>query len=108
MRLTPSLLRLGGAQARDELAVELHFTAAWGELAEDAVEQCGLAAAVRPDQPEDLALAHVETDTVDGMDAAKTLLDVGDFEDCTHCAVSSRDFATARSAEAALVRRSAR
>jgi hypothetical protein len=61
-----------------------------------------------PIRPEDLALLHVEADAVDRLDAAKALLDVADFEDRGHGAVSSRDLATARSAEAALVRRSAR
>ena len=51
---------------------------------------------------------HVEADAVDRGDAAEALLDVADLEDRGHGAVSSLDFATARSAEAALVRRSAR
>src|SRR6266702_5274691 len=102
------LVELGGAQAGHDLAVELDLAAGRRELAEDAVEQRRLAATVRPDQAEDLALADVEADAVDRGDAAKALLDVGDFEDCAHCTVSSRDFATARNADAALVRRSAR
>ena len=108
MRLTPRLIELGRPQAGDDLAVDLDLATGRRELAEDAVEQRGLAAAVRADQAEDLALLHVEADAIDGLDAAKALLDVADFEDRGHGAVSSRDLATARSADAALVRRSAR
>jgi hypothetical protein len=99
-------IQLGRPQSGDDPAVDLHLAIGRRKLAEDAVEQRGLAAAVRADQAEDLALLHVEADAVDGLDAAKALLDVADFEDCGHGAVSSLDFATARSAEAALVRRS--
>jgi hypothetical protein len=95
-------------QSGHDLAVDLDLTTGRRELAEDAVEERGFAAAVRADQAEDLALLHVEADAIDGLDATKTLLDLADFEDRGHGAVSSLDLATARSAEAALVRRSAR
>src|ERR1044071_8731354 len=101
-------IELRRPQSGDEFAIDLHLATGRRELAEDAVEQRGLAAAVRADQAEDLALLHVEADTVDGLDAAKALLDVADFEDRRHGAVSRRDLATARNADAALVRRSAR
>ena len=101
-------IQLGRPQAGDDLAVDLDLATGRRELAEDAVEERGLAAAVRADQAEDLALLHVEADAIDGLDAAKALLDFADFEDRGHGAVSSRDLATARSADAALVRRSAR
>src|SRR5437879_316569 len=101
-------IQLRGSQSGNDLAVDLHLATGRRELAEDAVEERGLAATVRADQPEDLALLHVEADAIDGFDAAKALFDAADFEDRGHGAVSSRDFATARSADAALVRRSAR
>src|SRR6266704_5702108 len=101
-------IQFGRPQSSDDLAVDLDLAIGRRELAENAVEQRGLAAAVRADQPEDFALLHVEADAVDGFDAAKALFDVGDFENRGHGAVSSRDLATARNAEAALVRRSAR
>ena len=91
MRLTPRRLRSDGPQARDDLAVDLHLAAARRELAEDAVEQRRLAAAVRADQAEDLALLDVEADAVDRGDAAEALADVADFEDRGHGAVSSLD-----------------
>src|SRR3954465_13608337 len=78
-------------QSGDDLAVDLHLATGRRELAEDAVEQRGLAAAVRPHQPEDLALLNVEADDIDGLDAAKTLFDVVDFEDRAHDAASSFD-----------------
>ena len=46
----------------------------------DAVEQRGLAGAVRPDQPEDLALLDGERDAVERDDAAEAQSDVADFE----------------------------
>ncbi len=84
------------------LAVDLHLAAVWRELAENAIEQRGLAAAVRADQPENLALLHVEADAVDRGDAAETFADIADFEHRGHGAVSSLDLVTARSADAIL------
>src|SRR6476646_5953951 len=101
-------IQLRRPQTRDPSAVDLHFAGARGQLAQDAVEQGRLAAAIRSDQAEDLALLNVEADAVDCGDAAETLADVVDFEDRGHGAVSSLAFATARSAEATLVRRSDR
>src|SRR5438874_326561 len=93
-------IQFGRPQSGDDLAIDLDLATGRRELAEDAVEQRGLAAAVRTDQPEDLALLHVEGYAVDGLDAAKALFDAADFENCGHGAVSSRDLATARKAEA--------
>ena len=59
--------------AGDGAAVELHLAGTRPELAEDAVEQRRLAAAVRPDDAEDLALVDVERHAVDGLDAAEAL-----------------------------------
>ena len=46
----------------------------------EAVEQRGLAGAVRPDQAEDLALVHVERDAVQRDDAAEHDADVANRE----------------------------
>ena len=101
-------IQLRGSQSGDDLAVDLHLATGRRELTEDAVEERGLAATVRADQAKDFALLHVEADAVDRFDATKTLFYASDFENCGHGAVSSRDLATARNADAALVRRSAR
>src|SRR5438270_4147349 len=101
-------IQLRRPQSGDDRAVDLHLATRRRELAENAVEERGLAAAVRADQAKDFALPHVEADAVDRFDATNTLFDAADFEDCGHGAVSSRDLATARNADAALVRRSAR
>src|SRR5258705_8055129 len=74
-------IQFGRPQSGNDLAVNLHLATGRRELAEDAVEQRGLAATVRADQPEDLALLHVEADAIDGLDAAKALFDAADFED---------------------------
>jgi hypothetical protein len=98
----------GRAQSGDDLAVDLYLTAARRQLAENAVEESRLAATVRSDQPENFALVNLEAYAIDGRDAAKMFADVVDFEDRGHGAVSGPDFALARSADAVLVRRSAR
>src|SRR5437763_16998630 len=90
-------IQLRGSQSGDDLAVDLHLATGRRELAEDAVEQRGLAAAVRADQPEDLALLHVEADAIDGLDATNALLDAVDSENRGHGALSSRVLAGARS-----------
>src|SRR5258705_2445047 len=74
-------IELGRPQSGDDLAVDLDLATGRRELPEDTVEEGGLAATVRADQPEDLALLHVEADAVDGLDATKALLDAADFED---------------------------
>src|SRR5437868_15349061 len=87
-------------EAGDDLAVDLDLAAVRPELAEDAVEQGRLAATVRADQAEDFALLDVEADAIDRSDAAEILFDIADFENRGHGAISSPDFATARSADA--------
>ena len=56
----------------------------------EAVEQGGLAGAVRPDQAEDCALVHVERHAVQGNDAAEHDADVANREQgpfpCASCA----------------------
>ena len=99
-------IEFGWPQAGDDLAVDLHFTAARRELAEDAVEERRLPATIRPDQSEDLAFPHLKADAVDRGDSAKVLADIGDLKDCCHGAASSEEPADARNADAVLVRRS--
>ena len=81
VRLTPRRLSSDGRMPVTSLPSTLTSPPRRRELAEDAVEQRGLAAAVRADEAEDLALAHVEGDAVDRGDAAEALADVADFED---------------------------
>ena len=57
VRLTPSRLRSQGRMPVTSLAVDLDLAVGRLQLAEDAVEQGRLAAAVRADDAEDLALA---------------------------------------------------
>ena len=78
MRARPALARPVGRPAADVPAGELHATAVRSVLAEDAVEQGGLAAAVGADDAEDLAVPDLERHVVDGLDAAERLVDVGD------------------------------
>src|SRR6185503_3956572 len=61
----PQAVELAGPQAGDLAAVDAHLPGRGRELPEDAVEQRRLARAVRPDQAEDLALAHLERNAVD-------------------------------------------
>src|SRR5205814_9262881 len=100
--------QIGGPQAGNRPAVDLDFAAARLELAKNAIEQRGLSAAVRTDQAENFALVDVEADAIDRGDATEILADVADLQDRGHNAVSSPEFAAARNAEAALVRRSVR
>src|SRR5207244_12796422 len=50
----------------------------------DHVEERRLAGAVRPDQPDDLVLARVERDSVEGDDPAEAPADVLDLEEGGH------------------------
>jgi hypothetical protein len=63
-------------------AAALHQDVAAGRLVEprQAVEQRGLAGAVGPDQPEDLALVHVERHAIQRDDAAEHDADVANRE----------------------------
>jgi hypothetical protein len=99
-------VQVGRPESGHDLAIDLHLAAIRLELAEDAVEQCRLATTVRADQAEDFSLLDIEAHAIDRGDAAEILLDVADLENRGHGAGSSPDLATARSADAALVRRS--
>jgi hypothetical protein len=57
----------------DFLAIERHSPLGWPKLAENAIEQCRLAAAARPDDAEKLAFARIEANIVDGRNAAEAL-----------------------------------
>ena len=104
----PEAIELGRTEPGDDFAVDLDLSGARHELAENTIEQRRLSASVGPDQPKDLTLQDVEADAVDRRDAAKALSDIADFKHRGHRAVSNLDLARARSADAALVRRSVR
>src|SRR6185436_3262392 len=59
-------VEVAGPHAGHRAAVEAHVARARLQLAEDAVEQRRLAAAVRADDAEDLLLLDVERNAVDG------------------------------------------
>ncbi len=99
VRPTPSRLSSQGRMPVIGAPVDAHFAGRGRQLAEDAVEQRRLARAVRPDQAEDLAFAHVEGDAVDGADAAEGLRQVAHLEDRAHGI--HRFLQTARRARAA-------
>src|ERR1051325_1941827 len=80
----PEAVELAGPHAGDAAAVDAHLPRRRRELAEDAVEQRRLSRAVRPDQAEDLALAHVEGDAVDRAYAAERLGKIAYFQDGIH------------------------
>src|SRR3954464_1336261 len=89
------LVEIAWPHAGHRATIEMHLAAGRPKLAEDAIEQRGLAAAVRPDDAEDLALVHLERDAVDRMNAAETLRDIADVEHRTHAAVrGAKRFAT--------------
>src|SRR5439155_26914711 len=54
------------------------------EVAREAVEERGLAGAVRPDQPDDLARADREGDVLVGNEAAEALRDRAELEEGRH------------------------
>src|SRR5687767_4994936 len=66
---------LPGRQARDLLAVELDRAGVVAQRARDAVDQRGLARAVRPDQPEALAARDSDAHAVERGEAAEALRD---------------------------------
>src|SRR5882762_2423696 len=72
------LVRFG---PRDHTAVKYHFAACRLEEARDAVEQGGLAGAVRPDQREDLAAPDLEAYTIDCHQASEALGEVSELQD---------------------------
>ena len=65
---------------QDTGAVHQNIAGARLVEAAEAIEQCGLAGAVRSDQAEDLALLHVERNTVQRNDAAEHDADVANRE----------------------------
>src|SRR5205085_1427413 len=75
--------------AGDGASVEPHLAGARAELAEDAIEQRRLAAAVRPDDAEDLAFVDVERHAVDRQNAAEALGEIAHFEHGGHDALSA-------------------
>src|SRR4029453_16041528 len=66
--------------ARDLVVLEADGAGGRGQRSRDAVETGGLARAVRPDEPEDLALLHLEGDRVERGEAAELLGESGDRE----------------------------
>src|SRR5215472_5166436 len=66
-------VELAGAHSRHPSAIDEDFAAARPQLAEDAVEEGGLAAAIGADDTENLTLADLERDVVDGGDAVEAL-----------------------------------
>src|SRR4051794_30897652 len=89
------LVEIARPHAGHRAAIEMHLAAGGPKLAEDGVEERGLAAAVRPDDAEDLALVHRERHALDRMNAAETLRDIADVEHRTHAAVrGAKRFAT--------------
>ncbi len=54
------------------------------DLAEDAIEQCGLATTVGADDTEDLALADGEGNAVDRLDGAEAPAHIPDLEQRAH------------------------
>ena len=73
-----------GAEAGDAPPVEPDLAAVGRDLARDGVEQRRLAGAVGPDQPQDLAAAHVEGDVGIGLHAAEALRQVAHLEEFSH------------------------
>ena len=68
-------------QPGDVLALEHHAAAIAGQRARDAVDQRGLAGAVRADQADALALADLQADRVERGEAAEALAEARDVED---------------------------
>src|SRR4051812_1344170 len=80
------LVEIARPHAGHRATIEMYLAAGRPKLPEDAVEQRGLATAVRPDNAEDLALVHLERHALDCMNAAETLRDTADFEHRAHAA----------------------
>src|SRR5205814_4055151 len=86
-------------------AVEPHLARTRRKLAEDAVEQRRLAAAVRSDDAEDLALVDIERNAFDRMDAAELLGEIAHFEHRHHATFASVTGAAGGSVLRAAVKR---
>src|SRR5262249_35597701 len=65
-------------------AVNTDLAPIGAQLTEHAVEQRGLARAVRPDDAENLAFLHIKGDVVDRRDAAEGFVQIGDFKHGAH------------------------
>ena len=77
-------VQLGGPHIGDLAAIQLHAPFGRLELAEDAIEQGRLAAAIGTDDAEDLAFLHREGHPVDGLDATEGLVEIVDFQNRVH------------------------
>src|SRR5579883_215693 len=78
-----------GPHARGAPAVDAHVAGGRPQLAEDAIEERGLAGSVRPDDAEDLARADLEGDAVHRRDALEALAQARDLEHRAHGSVRS-------------------
>src|SRR5262249_50653016 len=68
--------------------VEMNVTGTRLQLTEDAVEQCGFAAAVRTDNAENFAFTDLKRSAAEGEDPAEALLEVVHREHRPHRAAS--------------------
>src|SRR5262249_35428782 len=68
----------------DVLPVEAHAAAASRMHAGDHVNECGLAGAVRTDEPDDFPLRDREAHALDSIEPAETARDVLEFKQCAH------------------------
>ena len=75
---------LGGREAADVLAGELHAAAVRAHRAGDQIEECGLAGAVRPDDRRQRARREVERDILHRGDAAEGFREVFDLQHGRH------------------------
>src|SRR5688572_15950570 len=73
-----------GRQFRDLGVVEQYGTGFIAQRPRDAVDERRLPRAVRPDEPEALALGNLEADTVQRGEAAEVLRDLVYFEEGSH------------------------
>ena len=80
----PSRQRSAGVEARDVAPVEPHRAGIGRDRAGDEVEERRLAGAVRADDPERLALLHVEVERVRHDERAVALGEAGEAEDRRH------------------------
>src|SRR6185437_1550410 len=80
-------------------AVQHHHPVVGPQLAADAVEQGGLAGAVRTDEADGLAGGDLERDVLDGGDAVEPLGDPADVEERVHRLASTAGWAASGDAE---------
>ena len=89
-------VEVGRAHAGDVLAVEADLALVRRSWPRMQLNRVDLPRAVRADDAEDLALAHLEGDAVHRRDAAEALGDAFDFENRLHCAAPVEGGAAAR------------